>query len=166
MRLNQYLFIASIDALEALLLKIGGVKEGDEIALDPTGMNETQVLRFAFVVGLFDGVPLPAWTEIPPELDDAFDPVIAELGPDGGVALLDHAFDPNRAPEDVWKDDRFQFMRLLGVLAKIDYTPEQYTAICDAMEIPAESIDEIFGRAAKQWDAYKLTIPKPDASIS
>lgn len=52
-----------------------------------------------------------------------------------------------------WENDHLQFARLLGeMVATIELTQEQVTALSESMDLPVEEIHNLMDRAQNAWD--------------
>lgn len=54
-----------------------------------------------------------------------------------------------------WENDDIQFPRLLDEIAAIGLSDDQLEEICESMDVGRDSINELFTRAERKWDALK-----------
>lgn len=55
---------------------------------------------------------------------------------------------------DNWENNSIQFPRLIAELWGV-LNHEQFSHLCDSMDLPMENVEELFTRANAEWEAIK-----------
>lgn len=60
----------------------------------------------------------------------------------------------------MWDNDEIQFTRLVAEINAIGLSQEDKQALCDSMDLEPAELEELFVRAEKNWETFKLAATK------
>lgn len=60
--------------------------------------------------------------------------------------------------ENLWKDNRIQFARLVAEIGMMGLTPSQVARLKESMDLTEEAMGQLFDRAIKEFEQIKKNV--------